>query len=181
MAEIYKTGLIGASDFKSYDITPRQAIIFGRRGANHTIAASQAGNYFYENLVGQNVAEGRQFLDIDNTQATTALKLLPEIQTEVTNRGAMILNATSQWQCVNNTGRRYMRISIVDWNTKERLYNFGIQTGEPYGNRLNLSQTTIVQPAAFDTTPDNLIIPVLEFQGEDGDQILNWAITAIYQ
>lgn len=181
MAEIYSSGLLGAGQFRSYDITPKQAIIFGTRGANHTITAAQAGNYFYNGLTGQHVSEGRQFLDIDSMAGNTALKMVDGLYTESDAQGTLILNASSQWQTVSNTGRRYMRISILDWNTKQSLYNFGLTTGEPYGTRLNLAQTTIVQLSAFDTTPDHQIVPVLEFYGESGDLIMNWGFTAIYQ
>lgn len=181
MAEIYKTGLLGAASFKSYDITPRQAIIFGRRGSELEITAGLAGKYVYSELTGRNVAEGRQFLDYDNTQGMSVLKLLPELQTEINTHGALILNASSQWNTTATAGRRYMRIRMLDWNTKEELYNFGIQVGEPNAQRLNLAQTVIVTPSAFTTSPKNQAIPVLEFYGLEGDNIINWGFTGIYQ
>lgn len=181
MAEIYKTGLIGAAQFRSYDITPRQAIIFGRRGSELEINASLAGSYIYQNLTGRNVAEGRQFLDYENTQGMSVLKLLPEIQTEINTNGTLILNASAQWNTSATAGRRYIRILMMDWNTKTELYNFGIQTGEPNGQRLNLAQTVIVTPSAFSTSPKNQIVPVLQFYGLEGDNVINWGFTGIYQ
>ena len=175
--DLQKLGLVNVGHFESFNAFPRQAIIAGRRGNAHTITAGEAGNYIYTGLTTGNVAEGRQFLDIANTQGYSVIPFLEELNLWNAKRNVMIINASALINCTGTT-RRFAQIVMRNANTLEVDYQLHLMAGAPdASNRLMLAATTVITPSAF----DHNTWPCLQFNLQEGDEISWWGITAILQ
>lgn len=189
---IERVGIQNVGAFKPFEITPHQAIIVGRRfNGTHIVTAEQSGNYIYDNLrggegdTGNIVTCGTQFMGtLSNYDKTSVIPLLPQLFIEDHNSSVMLLSAHLQIAtAAGNTNRRYFRPVIKDGNNlANNLYAFGFAVGSPGTDaRLNLAYNTCVAMDVFDTTPDNLIWPALEFNLQEGDSIMNWSLNCVLQ
>ena len=177
MSNLDEYGIQNIEGFQSFNTFPRQCIIAGKRGGSHTVTAGEAGAYFHTGFTENCVAEGRQFIDYENTQGYSNIPFIDELNLHDDKLGAMIINASVQLECSGNS-RRYMQVVLNDPNDDSKLYDLSLTSGCADGsNRLNLALTTIVTPSAFSTN----VWPTMQFYLQEGDIIVWWSITAIVQ